>query len=516
MGMRRCLFFTLLLLCTVLSGGALAEQTARFSILQAVQDGSDLLVYAEVLDRDMLPVPGLAEGSLQATYGADRMRVLSFEPAGPSGEGMAVLFLVDISKSLREKEFSGIREALSNWVNGMGEEDRASVIAFGEDVHVLADFDQGRDKAVEAVSALAPTDSLTQLYRAIMQGLEIGQRVDERLPQRRVVVLVSDGMDDTHGGATREEVLRALEKRGIPLWAVGFHSGKLTDSKKAGLSSLGELARISGGDAFLVSGSGGFAEAFESLKRRLDGAYVARLDCSELSGTGEARRLQLVLADGERAFTDGMDVRFMVPLARAEAEEASPKNEAEVTDDFAGKEEPASGTASGKKGFPLVPMAGGLAALGAGALFLFSRSRKIQGEFSEPASGQEPLLRDDPVQQNRVDAGKPDSVSIAAGIPVRLEVVRGPGKGRVFELNVDGPLSVGRSRKNNHLVLEGDLGVSGRHLEFFTDQGGLFVRDLRSTNGTFINGVRISSSHRLEEGDRLLLGGTELRVLIAL
>jgi pSer/pThr/pTyr-binding forkhead associated (FHA) protein len=62
--------------------------------------------------------------------------------------------------------------------------------------------------------------------------------------------------------------------------------------------------------------------------------------------------------------------------------------------------------------------------------------------------------------------------------------------------------------------MKGDLGISGRHMEIFHKEGSLFIRDLRSTNGTFVNGVRIQADHRIQPNDLLLLGGTELRVII--
>ena len=60
---------------------------------------------------------------------------------------------------------------------------------------------------------------------------------------------------------------------------------------------------------------------------------------------------------------------------------------------------------------------------------------------------------------------------------------------------------------------EGDLDVSARHTAVFRQGGGFVVRDLGSTNGTWVNGVRIRSDRALESGDRIQLGprGPEIR-----
>lgn len=54
--------------------------------------------------------------------------------------------------------------------------------------------------------------------------------------------------------------------------------------------------------------------------------------------------------------------------------------------------------------------------------------------------------------------------------------------------------------------------VSGVHAEFILTAGALFLRDLGSTNGTFVNGRRISTDTLLSEGDVIHLGGVEFRV----
>ena len=94
-------------------------------------------------------------------------------------------------------------------------------------------------------------------------------------------------------------------------------------------------------------------------------------------------------------------------------------------------------------------------------------------------------------------------------------MVRGAQPSRVFDLEVDGAVVVGRSPSRSGLVLDGDLGISGAHLRIFDREGVLYVEDLHSTNGTFLNGVALDGPYRLKDGDLLLMGGTELRVLLA-
>lgn len=54
--------------------------------------------------------------------------------------------------------------------------------------------------------------------------------------------------------------------------------------------------------------------------------------------------------------------------------------------------------------------------------------------------------------------------------------------------------------------------VSGVHAEFVKTASTLFLRDLGSTNGTFVNGRPISTAAVLSEGDVIQFGGAEFRI----
>jgi hypothetical protein len=54
--------------------------------------------------------------------------------------------------------------------------------------------------------------------------------------------------------------------------------------------------------------------------------------------------------------------------------------------------------------------------------------------------------------------------------------------------------------------------VSRKHCQIFEKDGQLQVKDLGSSNGTFVNGKKIEDVHPLEQGDILALGTIEFRI----
>lgn len=85
-------------------------------------------------------------------------------------------------------------------------------------------------------------------------------------------------------------------------------------------------------------------------------------------------------------------------------------------------------------------------------------------------------------------------------------VVEGPGKGSSIE--VEGAVAIG-SRKGSELCLE-DATVSREHAEVAATAEGYLLQDLGSTNGTFLNGVRIDRAY-LRDGAILTMGKCRIR-----
>ncbi|HNU09481.1 MAG TPA: serine/threonine-protein kinase, partial [Pyrinomonadaceae bacterium] len=96
---------------------------------------------------------------------------------------------------------------------------------------------------------------------------------------------------------------------------------------------------------------------------------------------------------------------------------------------------------------------------------------------------------------------------------VTLRVIAGPQTGRVFTFDQHETFMIGRS-EDSHFCLPQDRYFSRHHciLEIAPPQ--CFLRDLGSTNGTFVNGIRVESVY-LKSGDRIQGGETVLEVEVS-
>ncbi len=98
----------------------------------------------------------------------------------------------------------------------------------------------------------------------------------------------------------------------------------------------------------------------------------------------------------------------------------------------------------------------------------------------------------------------PDELKKADSKKLRLTITDRAGVIKDVEWNVEGSLFVGRSDICN--IYFDDDRLSKQHFVIETNKMGCYIEDLESTNGTFVNGVKITSRRMLLDGDIITAG----------
>lgn len=93
-----------------------------------------------------------------------------------------------------------------------------------------------------------------------------------------------------------------------------------------------------------------------------------------------------------------------------------------------------------------------------------------------------------------------------------LRFISGKYQGGEFPLRMNREIIIGRSSDLDMVLVE-DM-VSRRHAKITSTDAEVYIQDLGSTNGTFVNGEKVSRS-RLSEGDRILVGTSIIKLVTA-
>jgi pSer/pThr/pTyr-binding forkhead associated (FHA) protein len=94
---------------------------------------------------------------------------------------------------------------------------------------------------------------------------------------------------------------------------------------------------------------------------------------------------------------------------------------------------------------------------------------------------------------------------------VQLTVVSSPSFPSGRRLTIVEATTVGRG-PGSAMRLDDDDYVSSRHAQITPGDGGVWVEDLGSTNGTFVNGAPVTTARLAGAGDLIRIGETQLKV----
>jgi pSer/pThr/pTyr-binding forkhead associated (FHA) protein len=109
-----------------------------------------------------------------------------------------------------------------------------------------------------------------------------------------------------------------------------------------------------------------------------------------------------------------------------------------------------------------------------------------------------------------VPPSPPPAPSRSAPTAVRLKVVEpAPERGTTYQLGDE--LTVGRAN-TCQLPLPDDSYASQLHARFFRQDGRLWLEDLGSTNGTYVNTKPVTAPVALRRGDRVQIGRTVFEI----
>jgi hypothetical protein len=93
----------------------------------------------------------------------------------------------------------------------------------------------------------------------------------------------------------------------------------------------------------------------------------------------------------------------------------------------------------------------------------------------------------------------------------RFVVLAGPELEPGTTIEVSTSTVVGRA-PGSGVAVDGDEFASAQHARIDAASDGVWIQDLGSTNGTFVNGARVTSKRLLQPGDIVRIGETELQL----
>lgn len=219
--------------------------------VEVVRVSTDLLLFPiRIRDKKGRAVAGLTEQDLTLK---DEDKVTTGVYFAPGADRVAMLFALDQSGSLRQI-ISQQRDAALALFSRFGDRSSVAVLRFAQNSSLATPFTKDAEAARSAFRFSAGSNSLTAIFDAAADSLKAFDDLPVVRAERRIVVLISDGLDNRSARSADSVINDALEKRvsfyviHLPLFEP--RDGRLEVRRPA--KGFRELAEKTGGKYFLA------------------------------------------------------------------------------------------------------------------------------------------------------------------------------------------------------------------------------------------------------------------------
>jgi len=227
---------------------AVAQQTGDEDVIRV---STDLLLFpVRIRDKKGQAVTGLTDQDLTLKDPDQATTSIYF---APGADRVALLFALDQSGSLRQI-ISQQQEAALALFSRFGERSSVAILRFSSTASLVAPFTNDLDAARAAFRFRAGANEQTAIFDAAARAVTAFDDLPPVRSERRIVVLISDGLD-TRSRTSADSVIKAALERRVSFYVIHLPLFEPIDGRlevRRPSKGFKELAEKTGGKYFLV------------------------------------------------------------------------------------------------------------------------------------------------------------------------------------------------------------------------------------------------------------------------
>ncbi len=362
-----------------------------------------------------------------------------------------LLVAIDTSKSLTAEYLSAIKISIQNYVKHVSQDSRIAVLSFNDAIQLHTPFTTDKKQVIDSLEMIKQGGGKTELYGTIDSAVSLLQENDGD----KTLLVITDGHDEG-GNRDTSAIIKKAADNGVVIYVIGLPDKQAKNADY--LKAIREFSDKTNGSYEECSSPLAISSAVISVLNRRNKISGARYNIAfDLSGTefAKAGATECVLTEV------------------SENQEKTSKFSVTVPDSAVklfGFEK--------KYVYAAIAAAAVLLVL---LVFLLVRRKPAVKELEMPSV----LPQNDETSPFVIEF---QSMCMSFPLPY-------------------GRVTIGTSR-DNAIILE-EPTVSRHHAALEVSKGECRIEDLKSTNGIYLNGTRISRPAYLKPGDKLYFGKAE-------
>lgn len=489
--------------CMLAGTAAFADSPA--AIMETYTGESDISVYVRGMDA--------GSGDIGVQIATAEANKVSAKPVTELDTSMQTLVMIDNSLSIPSEDRGRIAEFLQDLIADRVEGEEICIATFSESVQKMTEYTGDYTTLKKAVDSITYQDQETYLTD-VLYDLLTEEYIQNSADIYRRIVVVSDGVDNKSLGYTKDELYALLKDYSIPIYTVGCVNGKNNEE----LENMFALSRTTSVPYFLLDEMEEILDITDALHQDRDIVKLTVTPSAELLD-GSKKSVKITFPDGTVLTNE-----IVMPQQVYIVEEEPPAVEEKVPEELP-EEEPIY-TEENTGTNPYFFLVGGIAAAALIVIvivLLVIRGKKRNKVNFEPVS--DDILKelekntgglDEKTEMvnffNDQDDENDATVMIwnqGASYQIVLTDINSPA--RSFQAPLERSVIIGRKKGVCDIALDYEKSVSARHCEINVRDGKFYVKDLQSSNGTYLNDNKVLAESEIFSGNKLKLGRLEMR-----
>lgn len=519
---------------------------------------------------------GYDAGAVTVMLGQEKLMVDRVSAFDPVADSVSAFILVDLSTSM-SGQLDAVKKCLMKYVNAMNPQDSLAVITFGEKVETLLTGGESKEEIIENLSGLEANQKGTLFFEAMDYANRLISARKSAFA-REYIMVFTDGFDYQKGSTTFEETVKKFSIHDIPAYVVCtpnadkasvdrvgeiarssggavtvLRAGKEEEDFESFLTAINDVTilklraqtNIALGDEKTLSVKTATAQADIKvlMKRslpdneppsvteiRYDSEANAFLVTFSENVDNAAVRAAYTITNKKGKQVEINDVLYEETSKTAVIRISGKMYSGEYTFAFKGivdrsmqQNELSAGKSIVVEALhparayivPILIILAILCILLLLLLLLIFVSKRKRTEQLEVDSLNMQLQHT--IIENEYEAAGgfvevKHHIKTPSAVHAVLRVKTGKNSEQKIAVDIASSIIIGRSDACD--VYVDDTKMSRQHFAIENENGLLMITDLGSTNGTMLNGITIGSRQKLESGDRIVAGLSEITISI--
>ncbi len=215
-----------------------------------------------MLDKQAESINGLSADNFTIKEDSKPVSIFNLEPVREGNHPIALVLAVDKSGSMMGPKIEIAKQAASDFINRLAQQDQVALIAFDDKVEVVSPMNSSRGTMLSDIKSIQ-IGNKTAILDATLESLKL---LSSAQAERKAVILVTDG-DEICSKTTGKECLTWASRENIPIFTIAM-------DKTIKTNLLERLASQSGGLFYFAPKADDLLLLYQKISQQLKNQYL--------------------------------------------------------------------------------------------------------------------------------------------------------------------------------------------------------------------------------------------------